>query len=487
VADDLRAALALTGPEPDRIAHRLAGSLGHLSFARRSFVEAIEHYRSAADRTSDGLDAVANLRSAAAAAIAVSDGATAYELLLVAADRAGSDGAANARSVALAEAVITVHRYSTGFTIEVSPERTSALLAEAEACTDPTDPQAAAILAAARAWDHGENVEATDLSLAGEAVDAARRTGHVGLLAGALDALVTATAYAGRMRAAREIAVDRLRLVESLPDHEPLVAIEVIDAYYVAAVQTIGVGDLPAALALGRLAEDTNPLGDHPYLGLQVVQALALSGRFHEAIANTTTMWDNWRRDGSPIRGWLSAHTASAALASGMLGDVEGYRLWRSRSCEIARVDDPAQSRYLATFSAFVDARVAIQTGQTTDAARLVERAYATFQRRWYEGYARTAGAELAVIAGLSDARERLAAAEPYGAENDWAAACLARTVGRLTGDAASIAAAVSGFERIGARFERACTLLLLPDRADEGRAELDRLGCPVPATGSPA
>jgi len=482
VADDLRAALALTSPAPERTAHRLARSLGHLTFARRSFVGAIEHYRLAADRAGDVLDAVADLRSAAAAAIAVGDGSTAHDLALSAADRAGSDGADNARAVALAEAVITVHRYATGFTFEVSRERTSALLAEAEAIADPDDPQSAAILAAARAWEGGEQRhEATDLDLASAAVDAARRTGQVALVAGAQDALVTATAYAGRMRAARAIADDRLRLVESLPDHEPLLAIEVIDAYYVAAAQTIGVGDLPAALALGQQADGSNPLGDHPYLGLQVVQALALSGRFREALANTTTMWDNWRRDGSPERGWLSAHTASAALASGMLGDLERYRLWRSRSCEIARVDDPADSRYLATFSAFVDARVAIQTGQPTDAARLVERAYAPFERRWYEGYARAAGAELAVVAGLPDARERLAAAEPYGKENDWAAACLARAIGRLDGAEASFEAAVSGFERIGAEFERACTLLLLPGRADDGRVELTRLGCPLP------
>jgi hypothetical protein len=40
----------------------------------------------------------------------------------------------------------------------------------------------------------------------------------------------------------------------------------------------------------------------------------------------------------------------------------------------------------------------------------------------------------------------------------------------------------VSGWEAIGARFERACTLLLLPDRVDEGSAELAALGCIPPA-----
>ncbi|MEO3748197.1 hypothetical protein [Plantactinospora sp. B5E13] len=33
---------------------------------------------------------------------------------------------------------------------------------------------------------------------------------------------------------------------------------------------------------------------------------------------------------------------------------------------------------------------------------------------------------------------------------------------------------AVRGWERIGARLERAVTLLLLPDRASEGQTELD-------------
>jgi len=35
---------------------------------------------------------------------------------------------------------------------------------------------------------------------------------------------------------------------------------------------------------------------------------------------------------------------------------------------------------------------------------------------------------------------------------------------------------------RIDAHFERACTLLLMDGRADEGRAELATLGCQPPA-----
>ena len=40
----------------------------------------------------------------------------------------------------------------------------------------------------------------------------------------------------------------------------------------------------------------------------------------------------------------------------------------------------------------------------------------------------------------------------------------------------------LAGWERIGARFEYACTLLLLDDRAADGRARLAALGCEPPA-----
>ncbi|WP_170225726.1 LuxR C-terminal-related transcriptional regulator [Pseudonocardia cypriaca] len=482
VVDDLRAASASAGPAPDPTAYRLARSLAHLTFAKRAFVEAREHYRAAADRAGDPRAAVAELRRAAATAIAVSDQVAAFQLLLDAAALAEAAGADDLHAVALAEAVIVTHRFSVGLTSAVPPGRASVLLQQAAAAADPSDLRAAAMLAAARAWERG--ADEVDPDLARMAVDAAQRVGEPHLVAAALDALGIAATRTGRMREAHRIATDRLRIVESLPDHEPSVAVEMVDAHYVAAVYALCAGDLPAALAVGQRPGVTDPLGEHPYLGLQSVQALALSGRFPEAIERATTMWDDWRRNGSPVQEWLSPHAAAAALAHGMLGDLEQFEVWRTRACELARVDDPAASRYLAAFSAFVDARVAIHAGRFADAARLVDRAFAGFRRRWHESYARVTGAELAVAAALPDASDRLAAAAHHGPENDWAAACLARARGRLDGDPAAIAAAAAGFERIGARAERACALVLLPDRADEGRAELRRLGCAVPRPG---
>jgi hypothetical protein len=61
--------------------------------------------------------------------------------------------------------------------------------------------------------------------------------------------------------------------------------------------------------------------------------------------------------------------------------------------------------------------------------------------------------------------------------------ACLTRANGQLHDDRAALEESLAGWQRIGSRFEHACTLLLMPDRAAQGHAELDALGCPPPAT----
>ena len=82
----------------------------------------------------------------------------------------------------------------------------------------------------------------------------------------------------------------------------------------------------------------------------------------------------------------------------------------------------------------------------------------------------------------MPDAADRLARAAPAAGENRSAAACLARAAGRRPGNTGSLEESVAGWEHLDARFERAVTLLLMPGREAEGRAELDALGCPPPA-----
>ncbi|HUZ24118.1 MAG TPA: LuxR C-terminal-related transcriptional regulator, partial [Streptosporangiaceae bacterium] len=103
VADDLRAAAALA-PSPDaaEVSHRLARALGHLTYARRFLAESREHYRAAAARAPRPGQAASDLRTAADVAMAMGDGATAFELLLASAGRAASAGDSSARAVSLA-------------------------------------------------------------------------------------------------------------------------------------------------------------------------------------------------------------------------------------------------------------------------------------------------------------------------------------------------------------------------------------------------
>jgi hypothetical protein len=100
---------------------------------------------------------------------------------------------------------------------------------------------------------------------------------------------------------------------------------------------------------------------------------------------------------------------------------------------------------------------------------------------KYYDPYFEAVRVETAVVAKLDDAEEQLVSAQRLAGENDFVAAQLLRVAGRLRHDETALKGSVAGWEAIGARFERACTLLLLPERVDEGCAELAALGCAQP------
>ena len=458
VAADLRAALAATPAEPDPVAHRLARSLAHLTFARRNLTEAGGYYLAAADRAENPLTAADDLRSAAYVDQAVADGRAAVDHLLAAAAKAVADD--NVRAGLLAQAVISVNRYAAGALYVFPAERTADLLREAEHLADPDDPSVTALVLAARAWDHGTRRIGVDPELAAAAVAAARRSGDPVLIAGALDGLVVHAAGAGRLREARTWAVERLALVDPLPRHEPYAAAEITDVYWVASSTTIATGDLPAALAVAEGAEG-DPATGHPYVSLpRRIRVYALLGRFDEAIEQTGLLWERWQRDGEPPMEWMASAFVLAAAVHGLTGTGE-QTVWRRRALHCAGADGPN----LAASLAFADALVALHTGPGPDAGALVDRAFADFGEKWWQPYARAAGAELAVVAALPDAADRLARAEPAGAENDWAAACLTRATARLANDPAGLHEAAEAFARLHATYEQTQTLALLTPR----------------------
>ncbi|WP_171075324.1 ATP-binding protein [Nonomuraea basaltis] len=475
VAGELRAALAEAGDpaEPGDAAHRLARSLARLTFGRGAFAEARAHYTVAARHAGDLDEACRDLGDAAQAAVAVADGGVACSLMMEAADRArrARPPRPELLTSALAHAVIITVRYRVK--AEDSRRSRAGLLAEAP----PTaDPHASALLLTARAWHEG------GVGLARQAVAAARATGDDVLLLGALDVLTTATAQAGDTREAHRIGSERLELITALPAGDPASAAEIIDAFHAAGKAAIAAGDLPAARTIQRRSRTEDPIGAHPYIAApRLIRVLALTGRFDEALAHAEAMWDGWRGDGSPLMAWMSSAAAMAALVHG-LRRSDQFELWRARAIEMSGRRDTADAPELAACIAFVDARTAVHTGRVDDAEALVERAFADFAEPWWAAYARAAGAELAVVAGLPDRRARLTEAAPFAEQNDWAAACLARA---SAGDAAALNSAAARWERINAVFERACTLALIPDRTPEAAAALQALATHTPAPAS--
>ncbi|MGI8335888.1 ATP-binding protein [Actinomadura scrupuli] len=483
VVDDLRAALANAAPGRSAVSHRLARSLGHLTYARRFLNEALEHYREAARRAPTPGEAAADLRSAADCAHVVDcSDRVVSGLLLDSAEQARAAGDGNARAIALARAVETTARFPPGLTMDHDPGQIRGLLDDAVAAGDPDDPVVAAGLAVAGVWHARIRNEPLDAVAAEHAVAAARAAGDPALLSTGLDALAFVAADAGRLREAHRISQERVELLAALDRDDPRTAVELDDILHTASVAAVAAGDLPAALSVARRALADDLIGDHPRLSTsKVIPALVLTGDFGAALRYAERLWDGRRAAGGSSAHWLAPAVCAAALACGLRGDAEAFALWRARTFQIAGDLQPDAPGALASFLAFVDARVAVRTGRTSGVTALTERAFGARGR--YQTYAAAAGAELAVVAGLPDAAERLAAATPAAAENDWAAACLSRATGRLHHDAKALEASAVAWERIGARFERAVTLLLLPDRAAEGRAELavPSIGAPVP------
>ncbi|MGW3773197.1 ATP-binding protein [Actinomadura verrucosospora] len=455
MAADLRAALA-SCPRPDEATYRLASALAHLTFARRNLLESFAHHRTAAALAPDPGSAARELRAGAGCAhVSTTSNQHVFDLLLEAAERARGAGDDRGRAIDLARAVETACRFPEAFEARVPRERLRGLLAEASAAGRDGDPEVAARMAVARAWLAGPGEGVPDAGLATAAVAAARAAGDPVLTSSALCAAGTAALRAGRLREANRITRERLRLLASMDRDDPYCAPEVCNTYGRACIYAIMAGDLRGGMAAARAGMEDDLLRDTHITAGRLVQPLALTGRFRDAIGHGERMWDRWERAGRPAPRWMLASVCATALACGMSGDRERAALWRARVARAA--DGPAAA------VAFVDARLALHDGSFDDAEPLVHEAFAAgAPLDPYLAYARAAGAELAVAAGLPDAAELLAEADPLAEENRWAAACLARARGRLAGDADGLARAAESWDALGAEAERDFTRELL-------------------------
>ncbi len=417
-------------------------------------------------------------------------GAVAFDLLIESAQRARRAGDGSARAAALGYAVTIADRFAAEFPQEIEHGRLRGLLAEAVSSRPGGDDLAGAYLAIAAAWIAHPEKTVPDLTLAEAGLAAARVTGDAVLISGALDAVVGALDAGGRLKTAHQVNSERAELLDRLPRHDPRAGAEVIDTFHMVTEIAVTAGDLPAALRTAKLAQADDVVSGQPHrTASKLILPMVLQGRFDQAFEQAARMWSGWDKAGRPVARWMGPAIYGVILGHGLRGDAERRLDWLSRLGElIGAGDDQVAGTNLAAAAAFADARIALHAGQLSEALLAVDGVNGDSESwyarpHWYSlrPYAWAIAAEVAVVAGVPDAAARLAAAAPAGAENLWAAACLARAAGRLHGDQDALTRSVAAWEHIDARFERACTLLLLPDRADEGQAALADLRCRVP------
>jgi hypothetical protein len=100
--------------------------------------------------------------------------------------------------------------------------------------------------------------------------------------------------------------------------------------------------------------------------------------------------------------------------------------------------------------------RVALHAGDY----ELIRTASEGHQDAPYAPYTAAVLAEAAAMTQATGREQRLAEAERFAAENDFVAAHTTRVAGLLSGDRETLLGSVRRWEAIGARFERACTLV---------------------------
>lgn len=488
IVDDLRAALATPGDA--QAGYELAMATGQLVFASRFYAESIAHLDHAATIAPTPAEAMTAVRKAADVSQANVRTDAAFERLLRAAHLADAAGDASSRAICLSQAIIVANRFPAGLPEHVSPDRLTELFELAQRVAPADDAHAQAYLTQAAAWHLSAQTRtlSVDPRRAEQALEAARAVRDPVLISGALDAVLAGTLASGRMREGFALAKERMINLSVLPRHDARAAIEVTDTLHMLNEQSLAAGELPTALREMRKVKDDRMA----FLGFnaasKLVSSLTLTGAIHEALERADEMWAGWLAAGSPTARWMSPAVAVAGLAAALRGDDEAADEWMRRAQQVIGGGDVYVQRNVAGMAVFVTARRAMHAGRCADADERTRAFganrgpwYAEDSRWYYDGYAWAIDAELAVLTGAADTRARLDAAQPAADENRWAAACLDRARGRLTGDAELLLRSIAGWEAIDARFERACTLLLLPDRADEGRAELEAIGATLP------
>ncbi|WP_240197221.1 hypothetical protein [Nonomuraea lactucae] len=324
--------------------------------------------------------------------------------------------------------------------------------------------------------DLDDNAVPVTLARAERAVELAHRTCDPLAESAALDTLTGALSWAGDTFAAAGTARRRITLLSSTPG-TPAGTHELIEALVEATEASLGVGDLPGARRWAR------QLADHPLLAEVAHRAVGwllvadtLAGNVEEVLTGSVRFLDAWHRAGGPARSTLGPPAAAVATIHGLRDDQDAWREW---SAVLKQLDpSPANTH---GYGAVFDAMLLLHRGQAPQALeRLAPEPGEVWQwvtwiwLHWYVALR----AEAAVLAGSSDAGDRLAEARTVVAGNPVATAMVERAQALLDNDQERLLATVNAFDTAGCRYQSARTRMLAGgDHAAHGTAAVAELG----------
>lgn len=482
LADDIRAARGWASEHPDHLAdaYELTMALARLTFARGLVRESQQRYEQAAGLATSPSDAVDAYRWAGAAAMSRLAGTDALRLRRAAARTALDAGDNAVAALCLAEAATVILR-APGIQSPVPPPEEAEKLIEAARRLDTTSPaaEAAIVMAEASRASVREN-EPADVTLAERAVQLAQRAGQPLIESDALDALTGAYAGLGMVTEAARAARHRLEVLAPLRLNAR-VGYELLDALNMACEYDVGAGDLPAARASAERVRDLPMAVEEGHLATgQLIVTDALAGYVAEARRAAELFREGWERAGRPRSAYLGRPTAAAAMAHGLAGDDDSRAEW------LAILDALGVSaERLAGYGATFDAILLLHRGQP---AAALDRLAAEPEdlRRWISGLWRpwygALKAEGAVLAGRSDADERLKRARTIARGNPIAGAIVDRADALRNDQRDGLRAAAAAFANAGCPYQQARTLVLLGgDERAEGSALLTVMGIAPP------
>jgi predicted ATPase/DNA-binding CsgD family transcriptional regulator len=482
VADELRAALAWAAERPEHRgpAHEAASLLAELCLRRGLPGESQRRSEQAAELAADDLEAAVALRRAAGAATARLAGDQAVRLHGEAASAAERGGTPAAAAADLAQLAELLNRGPGIIARPPDPVAVRTALDGARRLAG-ADPLALARIAVAEAFAVPET-GADGAAATERALRLARALGDPLIEIAALDRQTTVWLSRGDPRAALATAQRRIELLAPLPviaEH----GFELSDVHVMAVESAIGAGDLPAALRYAETVRDLPPLREIGHVAVaRLIVVTFLTGDWATTLTAADRFLESWERAGRPRVPTLRRAAHAVTTLHGLRGDTAARRRWEAVFEVLALPGPPGHDeRPTAVFDALLllhqDRPDAAMRRLPVPPAELV---------RWYEGLWRpwyaALWAEAAVLAGVGDAAERVAAAGESTAGNPIAEAVVERAGALLAGDAAAVAATADRLRAAGCRYQAARSLLLTGgEAATRGRAELVEMGAPPP------